>query len=168
MKERAYFTGILRRVFREFPDDYQIVISLGYPNTTIEPLQSGNLTVYNWIPNRFEYLKACDVVVSRAGHGTLTQSISYGKPLILVPTPNHPEQLNNARVAAKMGVAKVIEQKNLNKETLLEAVRKTLEHDQFRERSEQIQRDVLTLDGMEIALQTITEVAESFGKNTIK
>jgi len=168
VKERAYFTGILRRVFRNFPDDYQIVISLGYPNTTIEPLQNGNLTVYNWIPNRFEYLKACDVVVSRAGHGTLTQSISYGKPLILVPTPNHTEQLNNARVAAEMGVAKVIEQKNLNKQTLLEAVQKTLELDQFRERAEQIQRDVLKLNGMEIAIQTITEVAESFGKNKRK
>ena len=143
-------------------------MSLGYPKVSPKPVRQENVLFFNWIPNRFEYLKACDVVVSRAGHGTLTQSISYGKPLILVPTPNHPEQLNNARVAAEMGVAKVIEQKNLNKQTLLEAVRKTLELDQFRERSEQIQRDVLKLNGMEIAIQTITEVAESFGKNKIK
>jgi len=160
VKERAYFTGILRRVFKEFPDDYQIVMSLGYPNTPIEPLQNGNLTVYNWIPNRFEHLKACDVVVSRAGHGTLTQSISYGRPLILVPTPNHTEQLNNARGAAELGVAEVIDQNNLNKQTLLEAVRKMLELDRFRERAEQIQEDVLKLNGMETAIQTITEVAE--------
>ena len=67
-----------------------------------------------------------------------------------------------------MGVAKVIEQKNLNKQTLLEAVRKMLMLDQFRERAEQIQRDVLKLNGMKIAIQTITEVAESFGKNKRK
>lgn len=160
VKERAYFTGVLRRVFKEFPEDYQIVMSLGYPNSSIEPLQNGNLTVYNWVPNRFEYLKACDVVISRAGHGTLTQSISYGKPLILVPTPNHTEQFNNARGAAELGVAEVIEQKYLNTQVLLEVVRKMVELDRFRERVEQVQGDVLKLNAMEIVIQTITEVAE--------
>jgi len=54
----------------------------------------------------------------------------------------------------------VIDQNNLNKQTLLEAVRKMLELDRFRERAEQIQEDVLKLNGMETAIQTITEVAE--------
>jgi len=159
-KERAYFTGILRQIFKEFPDDYQIVMSLGYPNIPIKPVKDRNLTIYGWVPNRFEYLKACDLVVARAGHGTIAQSICYGKPLILVPTPSHTEQLNNAKRAAELGIAEVIEQKDLTKQTLLSAVQKMLEVDQFRKTAKQIERDALKLDGLETATKTITEVAE--------
>ena len=160
-KERAYFTGILRQIFKEIPGDYQIVMSLGYPNTSTEPVRNGNLTVYKWIPNRFEYLKACDLVIARAGHGTLTQSICYGKPLILVPTPSHTEQLNNAKRAVELGIAQMIEQKELNKERLLKTIQKTLGNTQFRERVEQIQREVLKLNGVTVAVKTITEARSS-------
>lgn len=159
-KERAYFTGVLRQIFKQIPNDYQIVMSLGYPNTSTEPIRNGNLIVYKWIPNRFEYLKACDLVIARAGHGTLTQSICYCKPLILVPTPSHTEQLNNAKRAVQLGIAQMIEQKDLNKETLLETIQKMLGNTQFQERVEQIQREILKLNGVEVAVQIIMEVAE--------
>ncbi|UCG45693.1 MAG: hypothetical protein JSV58_02650 [Candidatus Bathyarchaeota archaeon] len=160
VKERAYFTGILRRIFEEFPRNYQIVMSLGYPDASIKPIHNGNVTVYNWLPNRFEHLKACDLVVARAGHGTLTQSICYGKPMILVPTPSHTEQLNNAKRAADLGIVKIIEQDNLDKKGLLEAVESLLEDKQFEGRMGKIQADVLELDGIEAAIQNIMEVAE--------
>ncbi len=159
-KERAYFTGILRQIFREIPNDYQIVMSLGYPNTSTEPIRNGNLTVFKWIPNRFKYLKACDLVIARAGHGTLTQSICYGKPLILVPTPSHTEQVNNAKRAVQLGIGKMIEQKDLNKETLLKTILELLETTQFQERVKQIQREILGMNGVEVAFQAIMKVAE--------
>jgi len=159
-KERAYFTGILRQIFREIPNDYQIVMSLGYPNTSTEPIRNGNLTVFKWIPNRFKYLKACDLVIARAGHGTLTQSICYGKPLILVPTPSHTEQVNNAKRAVQLGIGKMIEQKDLNKETLLKTILELLETTQFQERVKQIQREILGMNGVEVAVQAIMKVAE--------
>ncbi|MFQ6065199.1 MAG: UDP-N-acetylglucosamine--N-acetylmuramyl-(pentapeptide) pyrophosphoryl-undecaprenol N-acetylglucosamine transferase [Candidatus Bathyarchaeia archaeon] len=160
-KERAYFTGILRKIFKEIPDDYQIVMSLGYPNTSTEPIRNGNVTVYKWIPNRFEYLKACDLVIARAGHGTLTQSICYGKPMILVPTPSHTEQLNNAKRAVQLGIAKMIEQKDLNKESLLAAMQELLRRPSFQERVEEIQKEVLKLDAVQATVQTIMEATES-------
>lgn len=157
-KERAYFTGILRQIFSKFPDDYQIVMSLGYPNSSAEPVTDGNLIIHGWIPNRFEYLKACDLVVSRGGHGTLSQSICYGKPTILVPTPSHTEQFNNAKKAVDLGVAERIPQENLNKNVLLEAVRKLLENN-FQERSEQLQKEVIKCDGLETAARIIVDAA---------
>ncbi len=160
-KERAYFTGILRQIFKEIPDDYQIVMSLGYPNTSAEPVRNGNLTVYNWIPHRFEYLKACDLVIARAGHGTLTQSICYGKPMVLVPTPSHTEQLNNAKRAVQLGIARMIEQKDLNRESLLVAMQELLREPQFQESVEQIQKEVLELNAIETAVQTIIEATEN-------
>jgi len=135
-------------------------MSLGYPNTSTEPIRNGNLTVFKWIPNRFKYLKACDLVIARAGHGTLTQSICYGKPLILVPTPSHTEQVNNAKRAVQLGIGKMIEQKDLNKETLLKTILELLETTQFQERVKQIQREILGMNGVEVAVQAIMKVAE--------
>jgi len=159
IRERAFLTEILKRILLEFPDDYEIVLSLGYPDADAEPVFHGNLRIYKWIPNRFEYLKACDLVVSRAGHGTLTQCMCYGKPMIIVPTPSHTEQINNAKQAEKLGVAKVIEQKELNKEALIKNVKQILESE-VSERTKQIQEEVLKYDGLENAVKTIIEIAE--------
>ncbi len=166
LKERAYFTEILQQFFLEFPEDYQIVMSLGYPNSSTTPFKRKNLTIYRWVPNRFEYLKACDLVIARAGHGTLTQSICYGKPLILVPTPSHTEQLNNSKRAVELGIAKAIEQEDLGKETLLATVKGTLENSQFQERVKEIQEEVLKLNAMETAIEIITEAAEEGIRNS--
>lgn len=160
IKERAYFSGVLRQIFKEFPADYQVVMSLGYPNASTEPVQNGNLTVYRWLPNRFECLNACDLVIARAGHETLVQSICYGKPLVLVPTPSHTEQVNNAKKAAELGVANVIAQDNLDQQKLLGAVQGMLGAGEFKQRVKQIQREVLELDGVKTATQIITEAAK--------
>lgn len=155
VKERAYFTGVLRQIFKEFPDDYEIVMSLGYPNASAEPFKDGNVTVHRWMDNRFEHLKACDLVIARAGHGTVVQSICYGKPAILVPTPNHTEQLNNAKNAVELGVAEMIDQDDLNRHSLLATIQKILENTQFQERTKQIQGDVMLSNGLETAVQIV-------------
>jgi UDP-N-acetylglucosamine--N-acetylmuramyl-(pentapeptide) pyrophosphoryl-undecaprenol N-acetylglucosamine transferase len=159
-KERAYFTGLLRQIFSEFTDDYQIVMSLGYPKASAEPVTDGNLIIHGWIPNRFEYLKACDIIVSRGGHGTLCQSVCYGKPMILVPTPNHTEQLNNAKKAVELGVAEIIQQEDLDKNVLLATVQEILDNSKFHERSEQIRKEVMKWDGLETAAKIIADVAK--------
>lgn len=158
-KERAYFTGLLRQIFTTFPDDYQIVMSLGYPTATPEPVNdSDNLIIHGWLPNRFEYLKACDAIVSRGGHGTLSQSICYGKPVILVPTPGHTEQYNNAKKAVDLGVAELMLQKDLTKEALLKSVQNVLD-DSFQEKAKKLQQEVEQWNGLEIAAEIIKETA---------
>jgi len=158
VKEKAFFIGILRKILMKFPKDYEIVLSMGYPNADANPVRYGNLTIYKWIPNRFEYLKACDLVISRAGHGTITQCMCYGKPMILVPTPNHTEQINNAVQAKKIGVAKVIQQENLSLNKLVKTVEQTLKMENL-EKVEQIRAEVSQYDGLENAVSTIIETA---------
>ena len=159
-KERIYFTGLLRKIFSRFPSDYQIVMSIGYPKVSTEPITNGNLVIHEWIPNRFEYLKACDMVVSRGGHGTVSQSVCYGKSQILIPTPNHTEQLNNAKRVSELGVAEVLQQEKLNRNILLANVRKVLKDHTFRERSVQIQKEVIKWDGLEAAARIIVDTAQ--------
>lgn len=156
--EKAFVTGVLRKILLEFPREYEIVVSYGYPSADSEPIRHGNVTFYKWVPNRFEYLKACDVAISRAGHGTITQCMCYGKPVILVPTPNHTEQLTNARQAQKLGAAQIILQKWLTKEKLLEKVRQCLQKETG-ERLTHIQEEALKHNGLENAVRTVVEMA---------
>ncbi len=157
--ERAFLTGILRKLLLEFPTEYEIIMSLGYPNTDDKPIKHDNVTIFKWIPNRFEYLKACDLAIGRAGHGTVTQCMCYGKPMVLVPTPSHTEQLSNAKQAAALGVAKVIQQERVTRQTLLEKIRQILDS-KMPEKLRQAQVEVLKHDGLENAVKTITEIAE--------
>jgi UDP:flavonoid glycosyltransferase YjiC (YdhE family) len=160
IRERAFLIGILRKILLNFPEDYEIVMSLGYPNADTNPVRHGNITIYKWIPNRFEYLKACDLVIGRAGHGTLTQCLCYGKPMILVPTPNHTEQLWNAIQAEKLGIAEIIQQKELTREKLLKKVKQVLEGE-MPERLGRIQKEVAKHDGLENAVKAVIKVAEN-------
>ncbi|MCJ7425336.1 hypothetical protein MUP01_13890 [Candidatus Bathyarchaeota archaeon] len=154
IKEKAFFTGILRKILLEFPEDYEVVMSLGYPGTDDRPERHGNVTIYKWITNRFEYLKACDVVIGRPGHGTITQAMCYGKPVILIPTPGHTEQINNAKQAQDLGVAKIIPQKELSRERLLRCVRQTLEGETPK-RLKAIQKEVRECSGLRNAVEII-------------
>ena len=156
--EKAFITGILRKVLLNFPKDYEIVMSYGYPSADNKPIRHGNVTIYKWIPNRFEYLKACDLVIGRAGHGTITQCMCYGKPSILVPTPNHTEQLSNAKQAENLGVAKIVLQERLGKGKLLESVQQILLAETL-DRLAEVQKEAVEYDGLENAVKTVIEVA---------
>ena len=156
--EKAFVTGMLRKILLEFPVDYEIIMSYGYPSADNKPIRHGNLTIYKWVPNRFEYLKACDLTIARAGHGTITQSMCYGKPQIIIPTPGHTEQISNAKQAEDIGVARVILQNRLNREKLLTTVKEALDH-RMVERASEVQEEALKHDGLENAVNSVIEVA---------
>jgi len=156
--EKAFVTGMLRKIFLEFPDDYEIIMSYGYPSTDDKPIRHGNLTMYKWVPNRFEYLKACDLTIARAGHGTITQSMCFGKPMIIIPTPGHTEQISNAKQAEEIGVAKFILQNCLSREKLLSTVKEALGN-RMVERAAEVQGEALKHDGLENAVNSVIEVA---------
>jgi UDP:flavonoid glycosyltransferase YjiC (YdhE family) len=164
-KEKAYLIGLLRQIFSEFPEEYQVVLSLGYPTPSSDPLRSGNFSIHKWIQNRFEYLKACDLVIAKAGHGTVAQTMCYGKPMILIPTPNHTEQYNNARKVKALGVAEILDQQQLSKESLLKTTEKMLNTEKYVERSKEILEEVGSLDGLKTAVDIITKVAQGGWNN---
>jgi UDP-N-acetylglucosamine--N-acetylmuramyl-(pentapeptide) pyrophosphoryl-undecaprenol N-acetylglucosamine transferase len=161
VKERAYVTGLLRQIVLDLPESYQVVMSLGYPNNSIKPVHKGNVSIYGWVPNRFEYLKACDLVVSRAGHGTLVQSICYGKPMVLIPTPSHTEQVNNALRAKELGLAEVLDQEDVSRDTVVKVIDRMLSDESCRKRAEEVQKDISGLNGLETAVDTILQVAQN-------
>lgn len=70
-------------------------------------------------------LKACDIILARAGSGTIFEIALCGKPSVLVPLPesaqNH--QVNNAYSYQDKGACLVIEEKNLTSHFFLERLK---------------------------------------------
>jgi len=124
--ERTVLSGLLSQSLSGFPSEYEVVLSRGEPNGSSDPVRSGNLTVYDWVDNQYDLLKASSVVISRAGHGTIMKAIMLGKPMILIPIPDHTEQYGNARRASQLGSAEVIPQRDVTAERLLEATKRLL------------------------------------------
>ncbi len=67
---------------------------------------------------------AADLVISRAGAGTISELCVVGKPVILVPSPNVAEdhQTANARTLADMGAALLISDSEVNSRLVEEAL----------------------------------------------
>jgi UDP:flavonoid glycosyltransferase YjiC (YdhE family) len=158
-KEKEYFTEQIVNILSKLPEDYEIIVSLANPNNGTRERREGNVRVYDWIPNRFEYLKACDIVISRAGLGTITQSICYGKPSLIIPTPSHTEQQNNSRRAEELGVAKVLNQLELTPESVLSGI-ETLMDAEYRERADQLAKNVTPYDGTEAIFQRVSQLSK--------
>lgn len=159
IKEKTYLINLLKRQLKQIADsdEYQIVMSLGNPNTIEKPKLEDNIMIYDWVPNRFEFMKASDLVIARAGLGTITDSICFGKPQILIPTPSHTEQFFNAKRAEKLGVAKTLEQDNLNSKTLHSTVHKMLDK-QFLEKTKEIQKEVSKYKALDTAINIMTNL----------
>lgn len=121
--ERRFLARLLMRELPKLPHEYEIVISLGEPQGSRIPVRKDNLTEYGWIDDQLSILKASDVLVCRAGHGTITKAIALGKPLVLIPIPDHTEQYGNAKRVQALGFGVVINQNDVKSDTLLEAVR---------------------------------------------
>ena len=119
--------------------------------------KSGNVTIRDWVENRLELLKACDVVISRSGHGTISETVVYGKPSILIPQPNQPEQEVNARGMEKLGLGKVLRQQDLNPNILKKTLDEVLEDEEIQKKLIEMQRLSKKYSGAERIADTILE-----------
>jgi len=159
-QERVPLISQLKPIFEKFPDEYKVVMSMGMPYGGSNASSRGPLTLIPWVHNRFEYLKACDLVVSRAGHETIMQSVCFGKPQILIPTPRHTEQYGNARRAKELGVAEAIHQRDLTVDRLLSVVEGIMCEDVYIERLKEINSSNSLGDGVENIIEAISELLQ--------
>ena len=83
-----------------------------------------------YIDNMNLYVAAADIVISRAGASTIMELEVAGKPSILVPYPyaaeNH--QYHNARVLSDADASILVEEKDYDREKLLQEIRELYEH----------------------------------------
>ena len=155
--EREPLIRLLEPIFAGFPDKYRVLMSMGTPNGGSDPTENGALTVIPWLENRFEYLNACDLVISRGGHETIMQSICYGKPAVIIPVPRHPEQYGNARRAMELGVATAIHQRDIDRDSLVALLDRMMGSSRYRWVLDDINSKEHLGDGLENTLEVINE-----------
>jgi UDP-N-acetylglucosamine--N-acetylmuramyl-(pentapeptide) pyrophosphoryl-undecaprenol N-acetylglucosamine transferase len=106
--------------------DFALVISGGDPLSQISPSRVPGGWYYGWCERPDFFFDACDLVVARAGQVTIGQAICAGKPSLLVPIPQQPEQEGNAAKAAKLGVSLVLPQERLGVDSVEGSLHKLL------------------------------------------
>ena len=79
--------------------------------------------------------------------------------MILIPIPDHTEQIGNARRAAQLHVAKVIDQNALNVKTLTSAAEDVIRSESFRKGCIEISRSAESLNGVSSACDIIEKLA---------
>jgi UDP-N-acetylglucosamine--N-acetylmuramyl-(pentapeptide) pyrophosphoryl-undecaprenol N-acetylglucosamine transferase len=94
-------------------------------NALVSLLSTETISVHSFI-NRMDYaFAAADVIVSRAGAGTISELCLVGKPIILVPSPNVAEdhQTRNALALSSMNAAVVVKDDEAAKHLVDEAIK---------------------------------------------
>lgn len=91
----------------------------------IEDTIPANVHMYEFLTRMDLAYSAADVIVSRAGAGTISELCIVGRPVILVPSPNVAEdhQTKNALSLSEKGAAVLIPDKDINEKLIPEAIR---------------------------------------------
>ncbi len=140
-KERESLAEDILDLAKNIPSylrNYEFIISLGDPRKEEVFKLSDNVTVYSWLPDKWEYLSRARVVVSRAGHTTISEALVCGKPLLLVPVPGQTEKIENAKSVQDRGLGILLEQSSV-KSNFFKAVRSLL-HPRFIEKAAQFRK----------------------------
>jgi UDP:flavonoid glycosyltransferase YjiC (YdhE family) len=82
--------------------------------------------------------------------------------MVLIPTPSHTEQLNNANRVRELGIAEVLRQNDVNADLLIQTVEKMLFEKSYREKMEEVRRQISGLNGLGRVVETIVTVAENY------
>jgi len=127
-----------------------------------------NLSVTEFVQDMDLAYAAADLVISRAGAGTISELCLLGKPVILVPSPNVAEdhQTKNAMALADVGAAIHIRDAEARKELIPAAV--DLVKDESR--LEQLHQNILKLamyDSADMIAHEVLKLA-GYGSGTLK
>lgn len=75
-------------------------------------------------PNKFEYLKCSDLVITHGDHTSIMEAIVYGVLSLDMVNKGHTERLSNAMLARELNVADLVEVGNdTSSKCLLENVK---------------------------------------------
>jgi UDP-N-acetylglucosamine--N-acetylmuramyl-(pentapeptide) pyrophosphoryl-undecaprenol N-acetylglucosamine transferase len=121
----------------------------GYSDTKI--------AVHDFIDRMDLAFAAADIIISRAGAGTISELCLVGKPVILVPSPNVAEdhQTGNALSLAEKGAAMMIPDDKAEKTLVEEAIKLILDGHRKKTLSENIIKMAVRDSDMRIAREVL-------------
>ena len=107
---------------------------------TVSEQESENVKVHGFINRMDLAYAAADVIISRAGAGTISELSLVGKPVILIPSPNVAEdhQTKNARALSDKNAAVLIPDNMIEKDLINKVISLFADSGKRRELSENI------------------------------
>lgn len=112
--------------------NYNYVIITGNNYRDLYKKDYHNIKYFSYLDSFPSYLKAADLIITRAGATTIAEISAIGLPSILIPSPfvtnNHQEK--NARSLEKNNQALVILEEDLTFDLLIEKINSLLEDDE--------------------------------------
>jgi uncharacterized protein (TIGR00661 family) len=154
-KEKKAITEKFKEIFQSFPKTYQFLVTTGRRNFT--PVIRDNVKIYGWIESRTPIYRICDVVIHRGGHNTTSECLYFGKPMIIIPAPSHPEKIDNANSIKRLGLGLVISQSHVKKILLLNAINIILNTPSFKKRANTIRDQVIKFNAVQTVVEQIFE-----------
>ena len=86
---------------------------------------SANFVAHGYVPDLLEHLAEAKVAIVHGGLTSLHETLLFGKPVLIIVDPKHPEQQNNARKIVDLGAGIAVDgstvTSDLLEEKLLEA-----------------------------------------------
>lgn len=87
------------------------------------PEPTTNFRVYGFVQDIHRHLARASVAVLHGGLTTLQEALSFGKPVVVIIDPHHPEQWNNARKIEAMRAGIVVNGERVTPEELCRAIK---------------------------------------------
>lgn len=110
-------------------NQYNIIHIVGKKNLR-KDIVAKNYFQLEFVDDIENYLALADIAISRAGSNTIFELIATNTPMILIPLPktkaSRGDQVDNAKYFADKGLAIMIEQHNMNINTLINKINDTL------------------------------------------
>ena len=152
-KEKKVIIEKFREIFQSFPETFQFFVTIGRRN--FKPIIRENVKIYGWIEKRTPIYQICDIVIHRGGHNTTSECLYFGKPMIIIPTPSHPEKIDNANSVRRLGLGLVIPQSHISKSSLLNAINIILSTPSFKKRTNAIREQALKFNSIQTIIEQI-------------
>ncbi len=158
--ERSSFFEKAMKIIDVLPREYTSIVTRGEPLNDRVVFRDEKRIIFNWFRDRYLLLKTCDLLVSRGGHNTVSEAIYYGKPLIIIPTPNHPEHQEIAKNAFQLGLAKVYQQEEKEIE-IATGIQETIKDEGMLRKVKELSLEANKYDAISRAMKVIEETIEA-------
>ena len=126
---------LIREALNQLTVEFNIVHVCGIGNVDATRVNDGRYRQLEYVDDGWGDVLACaDVVVSRAGANSVVELLSLSKPNILVPLPaavSRGDQIENAEVARSGGYSAVLQEDDLNVDTLTGTIREVFSERRF-------------------------------------
>ncbi|HYL89608.1 MAG TPA: nucleotide disphospho-sugar-binding domain-containing protein [Burkholderiales bacterium] len=131
-----------------------ILITGGDTPTRLAELPPG-IGVFGYLPYSMIFPRAA-AVIHQAGIGTLSQALRSGRPQLIVPFAF--DQPDNARRAARLGLARVLPRARLSAGTLKAELAALLADSRYAQRAEAVGRELKSIDGAARAADALLSI----------